>query len=290
MATAASTPRAYEPIEPRPEFAEILREDQRFADPERDDLSNNVNGWFDSLMVQSGMELSPTVLTLLCVFGAVTVGGGVFVVKEDLLLAAFGGVVGFVLPVVAATVVRYRRVSSMMRQLPATLDELARVAKTGRSLEQCFARVASDTPKPLGDELQLCAARMQMGMSVSEALSGLPERTGLSTLNVLVTALSVHQQMGGDLVNVLDRLARTVRDRLLFLGRLRAATIASRATAALMISLPPCILAFFTFRDPDYFQNLMASSWGKAATLGAVGLQLLGTVWVLRILNRSMRG
>lgn len=278
------------PIPPRPEFAGILREDVRFADAERDDLANVLNGWFDRLMLQSGLELSPAVLTLLCALGAVVVGGGAFVVREDLLLTALAALIGFALPVVSAVVIRYRRVSTMMRQLPAALDELARAARTGRSLERCFERVAYDTPQPLGGELQLCAARMQMGVSVPEALTDLPARTGLSTLNVLVTALSVHQQMGGDLVRVLERLAHTLRDRLLFLGRLRAATIASRATAALMIILPPCILAFFTFRDPEYFQNLMSSTWGKAATLTAVGLQILGTVWVLRILNRSMRG
>ncbi len=62
---------------------------------------------------------------------------------------------------------------------------------------------------------------------------------------------------------VMERLSRTVRDRLLFLGRLRAATAASRATAILMISLPPAVLAFFTFREPDYLSNLLSSAWAE---------------------------
>ena len=109
------------------------------------------------------------------------------------------------------------------------------------------------------------------------------------TLNLMNTTLTVQQQTGGDLVTVLNRLSQAVRDRLLFLGRLRAATAASRATATLMIVLPPAILVFFLLRDPDYFDNLMGSVWGRNATLIAIGLEIIGAVWVLRILKSSQR-
>jgi tight adherence protein B len=131
---------------------------------------------------------------------------------------------------------------------------------------------------------------MQMGIEFEKALRELPERTGLVTLNILVTALSVHQQMGGDLVTVLQRLSETIRDRLLFLGRLKAATIASRATAVLMITLPLVIFTFFAIREPDYLSRLMASSWGRGSTALAVILQILGSFWVLRVLKTSQQG
>ena len=160
MATAVPESGVHKPIAPRPEFAGILREDVRFADAERDDLANVLNAWFDRLMLQSGLAFSPAVLTLLCIFAAVTVGGTAFVIREDLLLTALAAMIGFALPIVSAVAIRYRRVSTMMRQLPGALDELARAARTGRSLERCFERVAYDTPQPLGDELRLCAARI----------------------------------------------------------------------------------------------------------------------------------
>ncbi|MCH8830370.1 MAG: hypothetical protein IID45_12410 [Planctomycetes bacterium] len=75
----------------------------------------------------------------------------------------------------------------------------------------------------------------------------------------------------------------------MFLGRLKAQTIASRATAILMIGLPPLILAFFMFRDADYFQRLTGSSWGRGTLLTAIGLQILGSIWVMRILKNSRK-
>jgi tight adherence protein B len=169
------------------------------------------------------------------------------------------------------------------------VDELARAARTGRSLEHCFAMVADDTPAPLGDELRTSSRKMQMGANISEAVRDLPTRTGVVSLSVFATALSVHHQTGGDLIHVLERLASTIRDRLTFLGRLKTATTASRATALLMIILPPAILAFFMFRDPTYFDSLMSSSWGRNVTLFAIFLQIVGSIWIVRILRNSQR-
>lgn len=271
------------------DFSGILKDEERYSTGQTDRASDRLNGWFDQLMIQAGLEIAPSVLLLLCVVGTIAVGGLVFVIQENLLTAAMAALLGFMLPIGGAMIARSRRQMKLMQQLPAMIDELARAARTGRSLDQCLELVAGETPAPLGSELQLGTRRMQMGMDVGSALTELPQRTGLVTMSVLVTALTVHQQTGGDLVTVLERLSRTIRDRLLFLGRLRAATVASRATAILMIALPPAIFAFFMFRDPDYFQDLMSSSWGKTATLLAVCLDILGSLWILRILKTSQR-
>lgn len=277
------------PIQPRPEFAGILRDDRTFASGDSDDAAERLNGWFDALIVQSGLQIGPTVLLLLCLLAAVTVGGTVFVVQENLLATAVAAALGGLLPIVAAVIARSRRQKQILGQLPETIDELARAARTGRSLEHCLQLVADDTLDPLGGELKRASRRVQMGIGVGDAVRNLPRRTGVVSLNVLVLALTVHQQAGGDLVAVLERLSRTIRDRIALLGRLRAATIASRATAVLMIAIPPAVLTFFVFRDPDYFTKLMSSDWGRGMTIMAVVLQIIGSAWVLRILKHSRR-
>jgi tight adherence protein B len=167
------------------------------------------------------------------------------------------------------------------------VDELGRAARTGRSLEQCLSLVADDTPSPLGDEIRLCARKLELGIGLRAALEALPERTGLVSLNVLVLALSVHLVSGGDLVSVLERLSRTIRERMLYVGRLRAVTAASRATAILMIVLPPAILGFFMIRDAEYFSKLFAATWGRNITVAAIVLDAIGIAWVMRILKTS---
>lgn len=277
------------PIKPQPGFADIVRSDETFARPNGKGPGQQLNGWFDKLMLQSGLDISPSTLLMLCFLCSLTLGGALFVWQENLLSTAFAAVIGAVLPVAATMIQRVRRQREILRQMPAMVGELARAARTGRSLEQCLQLVADDTPAPLGTELQKCADRMQLGMSLPAAMEELPERTGVVSINVLVTALAVHHQTGGNLVTVLERLQQTIRDRLTFLGRLRTATSASRATAIMMLVIPPGILVFFIFRDPNYFNTLMESTWGRWSTIIAVGLQIIGSFWVIRILQNSQR-
>jgi tight adherence protein B len=285
----------FPPIVPQPGFADILRESVAYGStgatgPDgADSTGEKINGWFDRLMVQSGVDVSPAVLLMLCIASAVALGGLVFVVQENLFTTALAALLGGVLPVATALVARRRRQKTILRQMPNMIGELARAARAGRSLPQCLHMVAEDTPSPLGGELRLCDRRLQMGVSLPEAIEPLPERTGVMTLRVLVTALSVHHQTGGNLVEVLERLQRTIRDRLAFLGRLQTATAASRATALMMLILPPAILAFFIVREPSYFTELMDSTWGRGFTIAAFALQIIGSAWVLRILRNSQR-
>lgn len=276
-------------IPPKPEFAGILRDQLEYASANVSSTEENINRWYDDLIVQSGVALHPAVVLMLCLLSAVAVGGGVFVFQENLLSAAMATVIGGILPIATLIVKRMSRQNTILKQTPSMIEELARAAKTGRSLEHCLLMVAQDTPAPLGTELQLCARRLQMGMSIRDSLQQLPQRTGLVSLNILSTALAIHQQTGGDLVHVLERLSRTIRDRLMFLGRLRAATIASRATAILMVIVPPGVLLFFMLRDPDYFNNLMNAEWGRNLTITAVVLEIVGSLWIMRILKNTQR-
>ncbi len=283
MATSTTT------IEPQAGFAGILREQDRFASPQDTGVTADLNSSFDKLILQSGVEMSASMLTALCMACSLVMAGSVFVMTDNLLLAALAAGLGAALPVVFTSIIRSQRQKLIMSQMPAMVDELSRAAKTGRSLEQCLELVAHDTPSPLGDELRLCTRKQAMGIGLAQALTDLPARTGIVSMNVFVMALTVHQQTGGDLVTVMDRLSRTIRDRISFLGRLRSATAASRAASLLMIGLPPAVVAFFAWRDPNYFRDLFNSPWGRTMTLVAIALQIIGAAIVLRILKTTSR-
>ncbi len=277
------------PIDRLPDFAGILREQEVFGSDGDAGFENSINSWFDKLMIQSGIGVGPSMLLAMSLFLGVVGFGMTFVIQENMLTALMIGAMGAVAPVITAVFARQRRQKKMMQQLPAMIDELARAAKTGRSIEQCWELVSHDTPAPLGDELMDCNRRIKMGDDLSQALQSLPYRTGIITLNILVTTLTVHQQTGGDLVSVLERLSQTIRDRLLFFGRLRAATVGARWTAIMMLALVPFIVVFFSLGDPEYFPKVMASSMGRAATVTAIAFQVVGTSWILRILHNSQR-
>ena len=283
----AATTSTWQPPNSPTEFSGILKERETFGTGRGDDTADQINSWFDELMLQSGLGISPSMLLATCLCTGIALGGLVFVIQENLLTTALAALIGFMLPIFVAIIARTRRQDAMTRQIPPMLEELARAARTGRSVEQSLAMVADDTPHPLGGELKLASGRVEMGIQLKDALRDLPQRTGLMTLNLLCMTLTVQQQTGGDVATVLERLSRTVRDRLLYQGRLRAATAASRATAILMIVLPPSVLAFFVFRKPTYLTELMSSSWGRNTTIFAICLDIIGAIWIMQILKSS---
>ena len=276
-------------LERRYEFSGLLRENQQFATGAGHGISESVNGWFDRLMIQSGIRTSPMVWLGLCLLSALTFGGMAFVLSERDAPTVFFAVLGLLLPVGIAIVLRNRRQNAIMAQLPGMADELARSARAGRNLEQSLMLVAGDTPAPLGDDLKVSARRMEMGLDVASSVRDLTDRTGVSTLTIFASALSLHQDTGGDLIMVLDRLATAVRDRLHFVARQRAATIASRWGAALMVVIPFIVMMIYTVWYPDYLTRLTDSSAGRISLwLGLTGL-IVGSFSVYRILARSAR-
>lgn len=195
-------------IPPRAEFAAILRRDERFATGEAGGAAERINGWFDRLMLQSGLSVSPTVMLLLCVYFAVTLGGVTFVLCDDPLLTALAASVGGLLPVALTMYARERRQERIARQIPGMTAALVRTLRTGRNLEQSLELVAGETAAPLGTELALCVRKLRLGAGMNSGLRELPERTGLAGLSLFATALSLHYETGGNPVPVLERIAR----------------------------------------------------------------------------------
>ncbi len=276
-------------IDRRPEFSGLLKEDTQFARGQSDGVGESVNGWFDRLMIQSGIRTSPAVWLGLCLVTALAIGGTIFVATERPFVTAMAAIAGLLLPIGLALTARSRRQKAIMDQLPGMADELSRLARSGRNLEHSFRLVAGDTPSPLGDELRVSARRIEMGLDVGSAVKDLAARTGVSTLTMFSSALSVHQDTGGDLISVMERLATAVRDRLHFVSRQRAATIASRMGAVMMVVIPILVMGFYLFRDPNYFNSLLSSFWGRLSLWLGVILQFIGCFLVFRILSRSAR-
>jgi len=273
----------------KPEFEKILRTDEVFGTGVGNDIEDRLNNAFDLLLIRSGLEIAPSMFLLLSMCTGLTLGGLIFVVQENILTTSLGVFAGGLIPLIWALIAQSTRRQKMLTQLPDMIDELARAARTGRSVDQCLMLVAQDTPAPLGSELKRCAGRLDLGIGMPGALADLPVRTGIVTTKILAMALSVHATSGGDLISVLERLSRTIRSRMLYLARLRASTAASRATAILMLVIPPLVLGFFMFRDPAYFSKLFSVKWGRIITLIAAALDVLGVVWVLRVLKNSQQ-
>jgi tight adherence protein B len=280
-------------IEPRPEFASILR-DEPFAVRARgtpgagSGAAERINRAFDRLVLQSGTRLSGAVVLRLCLLCALICGGSVFVFSENLLATGLATSVGAFLLVAELLVRRSQRRARFSEQFPAVVERLLRATRAGSGLATSFEQVARRTPTPLGDELQSALRRRQLGMEFAEALQELPERTGLAGMSALVTTIRLAERQGRDPVECLELLSESLQERDRHARQRHDATALDWASGVLVFLLQALVVWLFVVADPHEMSR-MATSRATVALAAAAGTILIAGWYCLLRLSAGRR-
>lgn len=243
--------------------------------------------WLGRTVTQSGIAV-PLESAWLMVFGAaVLVGGALFLWRDSLFLAVIGGTVAAIIVMIVFYALWARRRAKIRQQLPDAMESLARSVRAGVTVDQAIARLGHDAFEPTRGEFRRVSRQMDLGLSLEAAARGLVRRTDLLEMRLLVTTLAVQRQAGGNLPLALERLAKVVRDRIIFTRQFRAATIAARISAIAMIIIAPAALIAITAIEPGYAQRFLEYPLGKYMLGIALGLELLGILWIVTLLRRE---
>jgi tight adherence protein B len=233
------------------------------------------------LLEQSGLEWTPRR------FLHVTLGSALLGTAAGLLVhRVIGGLVGLPLgmaaPLVFVAAWATRRRERLQAQVPDVFEQLARGLRAGQSLPQALQSVGDEFPSPVGPELVLCREQHNLGLPLEAALRDLGRRTGLLELRVFAVALAVQEQAGGNLAELLDKLAATSRERLRTRRRVKALSAEGRMQAAVLLALPPALFVVMLFLKRSYAEVLLAH---PGLLVGMLALQLVGLLWIRRIVN-----
>ncbi len=214
--------------------------------------------------------------------------GGLGVLWLDSMLAA---VAGFALGCLGFWTLlhwrRLRRMALLRQQLPDVMEQLARAVKAGLSVDQAIALVGHTAGGPLGQEFRRCAGQVAMGLALPAAVQALAQRVGVFELRIFATALSVQRQTGGNLVQTLERLAQMVRDRIASQRQHQATTAAGRMSTWIVALAGPAVLLYLALFQKEYLLRFVSSQLGIALLIIAGILQLLGLLWIVRILKNN---
>jgi tight adherence protein B len=236
---------------------------------------------FVAMIEQSGLNLTPQRLLLISLAVGGLLGGLVALVYDALL----GGVVGLVAgaaPIGFVYWKRAARLDKLMSQLPDTFDLMARVIRAGQTMTQALQAVADEFDPPAGTEFALCFEQQNLGLPPELALRELARRTGLLELKIFVLAMLVQQQTGGNLAELLDKLAAVIRDRFRIRGKIRVLTAEGRMQAAVLLALPPLLLVAILFLNRNYGNILLDH---PALLVGMFVSEVLGALWIRKIIH-----
>ncbi len=216
-------------------------------------------------------------------------GCGAFLVfwalTRRLGLALLGGAAGFGAPWVHLARARARRISLFNAQLADVLAALANSLRAGYSFLQAVEVVARELPPPVATEFGRALREMQLGASTETALVNLSRRVGSEDLDLVVTAIIIQRQVGGNLAEVLDNISETIRERVRIKGEVRVLTAQGRISGLVVGLLPVALFLFLYAFNPGYVGLLFRDPVGVLLLAGALCGEAVGFLVIRRIVE-----
>jgi len=232
-------------------------------------------------LAKAGMRLTSSEYLLIQISLALGLGLlalWIFGVGPAVLLA---GWLGYIAPHFYMRRRQDARQRAFSDQLGNMITLLSSALKTGYSLGQAIEIIAKKAPPPVSDEFEVVTTAIHFGTSVEDALAALVKRVQSSDLDFIVVAILLHRKVGGNLPEILDNIADTIRDRLRMKREMNVLTAHARASATLISALPLVLAVLMYAITPKYFAPMVYSpiGWlliGIAGALVVMGNVLMG--------------
>lgn len=237
------------------------------------------------LIEQAGVPMKAGALVL----AMLSLGGLLFLfflnLMDNILIAlAVGFIVGS-LPYLYVRVKRKKRREEFDSFLPEALDLMTNALKSGFSLEAALKMVAREVPDPVGIEFGIAFEEQNLGATLTEALANMTNRVQSNELSLMVTALLIHKKTGGNLAEILERIADTIRERFRLEREVKVHTSYGRFSGFILVLLPIVVAIILLIISPDYLKILWDEKVGRYLLGTAIIMQIIG-IWVInRIVN-----
>jgi tight adherence protein B len=235
------------------------------------------------LQANSSTTVATLILTVLALFAAGFAITWLFASMLVIDLAA--GIALACLPYALLSFKRSKRISAFNNALPESIDMLARALRAGHSVAGAIEMLSENAQEPAASEFGEIFKQMNLGLPMRDALMQLLERLPSADLRVLVTAILVQKETGGNLVEILDRTVFVIRERLRIEGEIQVQTAQGRLTGWILSALPLVMLALLNLVNPGYSSVLIHDPLGRKLSYVSLGMLAAGALIIRRIVN-----
>lgn len=266
---------------------EILRSrlHEIFAEKARRTGSASRRSRLDLMMVRAGLPL------LGSEFLAISAGGAllVFVIFALANRNPVTGLLALLLFLAADFVFVQRkitkRLNNFQRQLADCLSLVANSLRAGFSFLQTMEIISREMEPPMSTEFERVMRDTSLGKSLDEALHDMDERVGSADFSLVVTAVLIQQQVGGNLATILDTIRSTITERIRIRREVNTLTAQGKMSGIVLACIPVALALFFYISSPEYLTPLLTTDIGKVAIIGTVFLVIVGFIIIRKIVD-----
>jgi tight adherence protein B len=200
--------------------------------------------------------------------------------------------VGALVPLYYLRVRKGRRLNRFTEQFPDALDMISRSLKAGHSFTAAIQLVSSEMADPVAALFKTAYDEQALGVSTREAIAHMTDRVESTDLRFFVMAINIHREIGGNLGEILERLAKTIRERLVIRRQVRVYTAQARISGYILAVIPLAMAFFFYVTSPGYIEELWTTEItmsgfrvGVLAIVFAIAAQVAGFLVIRKIVN-----
>jgi tight adherence protein B len=205
-------------------------------------------------LARADLKLKPGEYIALLVIAAVSVGGIAYYIGGP-LLGAVGVVVGFFLPRMYVKSQQGKRLIKFNEQLADMANLMVNGLRAGYSTMQAMEAVSKELPPPISDEFRRVVQEMQLGVNMQTALDNLLRRIPSDDLDLVVTAINVQREVGGNLAEILDTISYTIRERVRIKGEIRVLTTQVMYSGRFLSLLPIIVMGVLYLLNREYMME-----------------------------------
>ena len=237
------------------------------------------------VLSQSGLDWTLAGLATRSMIGALVLGLLSLIVSQNAGFAAVGLLFGAIVPYLYVRRKKTKRIQQLESQLPDAIDLIARAVRAGHPLSEGLRMASEEAPQPLASEFRVTFEEQRFGLPFEEALLGLADRVEVMDVRILVTAILVQREVGGNLSEILEQISETMRARFSLKRQVRVYTAQGRMSGYTLAALPIIVGLGISVINPDYMSTLTQETVGHAMLAGAATLQLIGFLWIRKIVD-----
>jgi len=227
-------------------------------------------------MIRADLRLRPAEWIIVCAASAVGTCLLGLLATHSALMGLTLGFLALAALLLFLNVRQKSRQRKFEQQTPDMLMLMTASLRAGYSFAQAMEMVATEMPPPLASEFAWASGEVKLGVPLETALGRMMERVPSSDLDLIATAILIQLPLGGNLAEVLDAIAETIRERVRVQGEVRTLTAEGRLSALVLIILAPALALLLHLRNPAYFQPLVETPLGRSLIVEAILGQIAG--------------
>lgn len=239
----------------------------------------------DFKMQQAGIPLLGTEFVVLLAVSAVVVGLIASFAIKKWYAGILAAIIVIAIEYIYVLVRIERRASSFTNQLGDCLMMVANALRAGFSFLQAMEMISKEMEPPISAEFKHVMRDIGLGATVERALDDMDKRVGSPDFSLVVTAVLIQQQVGGDLAQILDTISETIQDRIRMRREVKTLTTQGRMSGVILILTPIALALFMTSSNPNYLDPLLHHPIGQMILGATIIMEIIGAIVIKRIVD-----